>query len=195
MTANLHRIGIKFFNKTGQDVPLTDFIPVFHHWIQENRLDDLLIDVADYSHVPAGPGTMLIAHEGNYAIDETGDKRGFLYYSKHEVAGDSLADRLAVVCRKNLSACKLLEEGEETKDRMSLDYGQIEIFSNDRLHGPNSDATWTEFEPALKEFLEKLFPNTAYDLERDTSDTRERFRVTVSLQSDAGKAEELLNRL
>lgn len=195
MTTDLHRIGIKFFNKSGQDVPLTDFIPIFHHWIQNNSLDDLLIDVADYSHVPAGPGTMLIAHEGNYAVDETGDRRGFLYYSKHEVPGDSLADRLAVVCRKNLAACKLLEEGEETKDRMSLDYGQIEIFSNDRLHGPNNDETWAGFEPALKEFLGRLFPNTDYDLEHDDSDPRERFRVTVSLKSDVEKAEKLLARL
>ncbi|MDZ7735628.1 MAG: hypothetical protein U5P41_05640 [Gammaproteobacteria bacterium] len=195
MTADLHRIGIKFFNKTGQDVPLTDFIPIFHHWIQDKKLDDLLIDVADYSHVPAGPGTMLIAHEGNYAVDETGGRRGFLYYSKHEVPGATLADRLAVVCRRNLAACKLLEEDEETKDRMSLDYGQIEIFSNDRLHGPNTDETWAEFEPVLKEFLEKLFPGTAYDLEHDDSDPRERFRVTVSLKSDAEKAEELLARL
>ena len=195
MTTDLHRIGIKFFNKSGHDVPLTDFIPVFHHWIQNNSLDDLLIDVADYSHVPAGPGTMLIAHEGNYAVDETGDRRGFLYYSKHEVAGNNLAERLAEVCRKNLAACKLLEEGEETKGRMSLDYGQIEIFSNDRLQGPNTDETWAAFEPALKEFLEMLFPGTAYDLERDTGDLRERFRVTISLKSDAEKATELLARL
>lgn len=195
MITDLHRLGIKFFNKSGSDIPLTDFIPVFHHWIQEKKLDDLLIDVADYSHVPAGPGTMLIAHEGNYAVDETGDRRGFLYYSKHEVPGDSLADRLAVVCRKNLAACKLLEEGEETKDRMALDYGSIEIFSNDRLHGPNTDETWAGFEPALKDFLDKLYPGLGYDLEHDTSDPRERFRVIVSLKADATRAEDLLARL
>lgn len=194
----LHRIGIKFFNQSGNDVPLTDFIPVFHSWIQESKLDDLLIDVADYSHVPAGPGTMLIAHEGNYAVDETGDKRGFLYYSKHEVPGDNLVDRLSVICRKNLTACKLLEESEEIKGRMTLDYGSIEIFSNDRLHGPNSDITWSVFEPALKEFLSKLYPDTDYELERVNNDPRERFTVTVSLKdktAKAGKAEDLLARL
>ncbi len=191
----LHKLGIKFFNKSGADVPLEDFIPVFHHWIQNGSLDDLLIDVADYSHVPAGPGTMLIAHEGNYAVDETGNQRGFLYYSKHEVTGDGLADRLATVCRKNLAACRLLEEGEETKDRMTLDYGRIEIFSNDRLNGPNNDDTWAAFEPALKEFFGRLYPDIGYDVERDNSDPRELFRVTVSLQSDVSKAEELLARL
>ena len=192
---NLHKIGIKFFNKGGTDVPLEDFIPVFHHWIQNNSLDDLLIDVADYSHVPAGPGTMLIAHEGNYAVDETGDRRGFLYYSKHEVTGDTLAERLATICRKNLAACKLLEESDEVDDSFQLDYGKIEIFSNDRLNGPNDDQTWAEFEPALKEFLGRLFPDINYEVERDTSDPRERFRLHLTLDSDADKAGDLLDRL
>ncbi len=195
MSNNLHKIGIKFFNKSGTDVPLEDFIPVFHHWIQNNSLDDLLIDVADYSHVPAGPGTMLIAHEGNYAVDETGNRRGFLYYSKHEVAGDTLAERLAAICRKNLAACKLLEESDEVDDSFKLDYGRIEILSNDRLNGPNDDQTWADFEPALKEFLGRLFPDISYEVERDTSDPRERFRVYITLDSDANKAGDLLARL
>lgn len=195
MTAELHRIGIKFFTKSGDDIPLTVFIPVFHRWIQQKLLDDLLIDVADYSHVPAGPGTMLIAHEGNYAIDETGNRRGFLYYSKQSLTGDTLADRLVAICRKNLAACKLLEESQETRDRMALDYGNIEIFSNDRLQGPNTDKTWAEFEPALKTFLARLFPDTDYEIERDSSDTRERFQVRVSVKSNADTAEDLLARL
>jgi len=31
---------------------------------------------------------MLIAHEGNYALDETGHERGVVYYSKHTLAGE-----------------------------------------------------------------------------------------------------------
>ena len=33
--------------------------------------DHLLIDVADYAHVPNGPGTVLVAHEANIHIDRT----------------------------------------------------------------------------------------------------------------------------
>ena len=29
----------------------------------------MLIDVADYRHVPAGPGVLLIGHEANYSLD------------------------------------------------------------------------------------------------------------------------------
>lgn len=194
MITDLHKLGIKFFNKSGADMPLTDFIPVFHDWIQNNRLDDLLIDVADYSHVPAGPGTMLIAHEGNYAIDETGNQRGFLYYSKHEVPGDTVAERLASVCYRNLSACKLLEEEERTRDRMSLDYGRMEIFSNDRLHGPRTDAALAAFKPQVEEFLNRLYPHSDYEIDYNDSDPRERLLAKVMIHEAADKADTLLSR-
>lgn len=195
MLADLHKIGIKFYTADGDDTPLTEFIPVFHRWIQHSSLDGTLVDVADYSHVPAGPGTMLIAHDGNYAIDETGNRRGMLYYSKHEVPGDSLEDRLAAVCCRNLTACRLLEEDDETRDLISFDYGNMEICANDRLHAPNNDKTWTMFKPALKTFLDRLYPDAGYEIEREGADPRERFSVRVSIQDKVGSADELLARL
>ena len=73
---DLQKIGMKFFAEDGSTIDLVEFIPIFHRWIQNKALSDLLIDVADYSHVHAGPGILLIAHEGNYAVDETGNRRG-----------------------------------------------------------------------------------------------------------------------
>lgn len=195
MITDLHKIGIKFHTARGDDLPLTDFIPVFHRWIQEGLLEDVMIDVADYSHVPAGPGTMLITHEGNYAVDETGDQRGFVYYSKHEVPGNTLEQRLAAVCRKNLAACKLLEEDGATKGKIAFDYGQIEIFSNDRLHGANTDTAWQAFEPALASFMGRLYPGKEYDISRGGSDPRERLSAHVSLTNGAASADDLLQRL
>lgn len=195
MLADLHRIGIKFHADGGGETALTEFIPVFHRWIQNGSLDGTLVDVADYSHVPAGPGTMLIAHDGNYAVDETGDRRGFLYYSKHEVPGESLEERLVAVCRRNLAACRLLEADEVIRERIAFNYGSLEIIANDRLHAPNSDATWSAFEPALKAFLGRLYPDAGYKVERDDADPRERFSVRVTMQERAASAGELLARL
>lgn len=195
MITDLHKTGIKFLAAKGNDFPLADFIPIFHRWIQAGKLEDLMIDVAEYSHVPNGPGTMLIAHEGNYAIDETDGKRGFVYYSKHKVSGDSLEDRLAVVCRKTLAACKLLEEEDETRDKIAFDYGQFEFFSNDRLHGPNTEETWKALEPVLKAFLARLYPDTDYDMTFTVGDPRERFSVKVAVKDKAQSAAELLTRL
>ncbi len=83
---DLHKFGIKLFAVDAKGFDILKLIPMYHRWIQQKMLEDLLIDVADYSHVPAGPGVMLIAHEGNYALDETGHERGVVYYSKHPLA-------------------------------------------------------------------------------------------------------------
>ena len=54
---------------TTSGVELEEFIPVFHDWIQTQQLAELLIDVADYRHVPHGPGVVLVAHDAHYAMD------------------------------------------------------------------------------------------------------------------------------
>jgi len=174
---DLQKIGMKFFAEEGNTVKLVEFIPIFHRWIQNKALDDLLIDVADYSHVHAGPGILLIAHEGNYSIDETGNRRGFVYYNKHALGGE-LPERLTVVCRKALKACQLLNEEKEIQGRIKFSGSTMQVFANDRLIAPNSDETCKSLESVLKKFLNGLFSGTDYTLERET-DSKERFLVTV----------------
>lgn len=173
----LHKLGVKFFVQDPASVGFLEFIPIFHRWIQTRALDDLLIDVADYSHVHAGPGILLVAHEGNYGVDETGNRRGLLYYSKHPLEGD-LAVRLTTVCRKTLQACRLLEREPELEGRIKFRGEKLQVFANDRLAAPNTDETFAAFEPALTEFLARLYPGEEYLLIRET-DPKERFSVTV----------------
>ena len=90
---NLERVGVKFFCDAGEAVELSELIPVFHRWIQTNALGRLLIDVADYSHMTEGPGVILVGHEGIYAMDETGGRRGLVYYVRRPVDG-SLTEHL-----------------------------------------------------------------------------------------------------
>lgn len=173
----LHKLGVKLFVQDPTPVELLEFIPIFHRWIQTKALDDLLIDVADYSHVHAGPGILLVAHEGNYGFDETGNRRGLLYYSKHSLEGN-LAARLTTVCRKTLKACRLLEQEPELEGRIKFRGEELQVFANDRLIAPNTDETFAAFESALSEFLAKLYPGEEYLLIRET-DPRERFSVTA----------------
>jgi hypothetical protein len=172
---DLQKIGMKFFAEKGNTINLVDFIPVFHHWIQNRALDHLLIDVADYSHLHAGPGIVLVAHEGNYSIDETGGRRGVVYYSKREPAGD-MQQRLATVCRRVVKACRLLEEEESLQGQLKFYGNELQIFANDRLAAPNTEQTMKILEPALKEFLDGLFPDNPYSLDQD-DDPKERFSV------------------
>jgi len=177
----LRKFGIKFFAADGQGLDILKLIPVYHRWIQQNALEDLLIDVADYSHVPAGPGVMLIAHEGNYALDETGHQRGVLYYSKRKLAGE-LPERLAEVARKALQAAQLMSADSDLEGALRLPGNSLEFFANDRLAAPNTDAAYAELEPALKTFLDRLYAGTRYTLSRD-SDPKERLTVRVKAES------------
>jgi hypothetical protein len=189
---DLHKFGIKFFAVDADRIDILKLIPMYHRWIQQDALEDLLIDVADYSHVPAGPGVMLIAHEGNYALDETGHERGILYYSKHPLAGE-LPDRLARVTRKALKAARLMQEDAELEGALKLPGNDLQFFANDRLVAPNTDAAYDELEPALKSFLDRLYAGARYRLERE-SDPKERLSVRVQAEGEVA-LETLLERL
>src|SRR5689334_6902155 len=134
---DLYKFGIKFFAADADGFDLLRLIPVYHRWIQQNALDNLLIDVADYSHVPAGPGVMLIAHEGNYALDETGHERGVVYYSKRRLTGE-LSERFGLVASKALRAAQLMSEDVELGGALNVPGNRLEFFANDRLVAPNN---------------------------------------------------------
>ncbi|MGH8593670.1 MAG: hypothetical protein ACREV3_07385 [Gammaproteobacteria bacterium] len=174
---DLQRIGVKCFFKDGSAIPLPEFIPILQRWIQTGVLDDLLIDVADYSHVHAGPGILLVAHEGNYGIDETGGRRGLVYYSKRPLQGE-LATRLQTVCKKLLKACARLEQEPELQGRVQFLGNELQIFTNDRLIAPNSEETQSALAPAIAELLSALYLDAEHSLSRET-DPKERFTVTA----------------
>lgn len=188
----LHKIGVKCFAEERDELELLDFIPVFHRWIQTGALDDLLIDVADYSHMHHGPGILLVAHEGNYGYDETGGRNGLIYYSKRELEGDS-GERFAKVTRKALRACRLLEQEPELQGRVAFRGDELLVFSNDRLIAPNTEEAYARFEPALRAFLDRLYAGTGYELTRET-DPSERLSITVKATEPVG-VDTLLERL
>jgi hypothetical protein len=189
---DLHKFGIKFFAADAEGIDVLKLIPIYHRWIQQNALDELLIDVADYSHVPAGPGVMLIAHEGNYALDETGHERGVVYYSKHKLAGE-MPERFARVARKALRAAQLMSEDAELDGTLKLQGNGLQFFANDRLAAPNTDAAYAEIEPALETFLDRLYAGMPYTLLRE-ADPKERLSVRVQAEGPVA-LETLLARL
>jgi hypothetical protein len=188
----LHKFGIKLFAVDAKRFDILKLIPMYHRWIQQKALEDLLIDVADYSHVPAGPGVMLIAHEGNYALDETGHERGVVYYSKHTLTGE-LPERFAHVARKTLKATQLMMGDAELNGELKVPGNDLQFFANDRLVAPNTDAAYAELEPALKRFLDRLYAGASYTLVRE-SDPKERLSVRVRTARPAD-LETLLARL
>jgi hypothetical protein len=189
---DLHKFGIKFFAQDAERIDILKLIPIYHRWIQQSALEDLLIDVADYSHVPSGPGVMLIAHEGNYALDETAHERGVVYYSKQKLSGD-LSERFAQVAQRALKAAELMSADADLDGALKVPGNRLQFFANDRLAAPNTDAAYAELEPAFKAFLDRLYAGAPYKLERET-DAKERLSVRVSAQGEVA-LKTLLERL
>jgi len=173
----MQHVNLKIFAKPNQTVNVADAIPVFHRWIQRRDLPELLIDVADYSHVPEGPGVLLIAHEANYSLDYARDELGLLYNRKTAGSADP-QEQLRQAYDAALAACRRLEQEPEFKGALRFDPSRLEIVFNDRLLHPNTDESWREVQPETQRFFDGIFGAGKYSLER-AGEPRERLRAVV----------------
>lgn len=189
----LQKIGLKLFAADAARVSLPELVPVFHRWVQSGAVPDhLLIDIADYEHVPEGPGVLLVAHEGNFSLDLGGGRMGLLYTRKQPAPG-ALPERLRAATRTALTACRLLEQEPALDGRLRFRTDELELFANDRLRAPNAPATLEAFQPALRELLDTLYEGAEYTVTPE-ADRRERFGVRVKA-AQAGTITDLLQRL
>jgi hypothetical protein len=159
----LQHVNVKLLVQNPGEVDLEPLIPVFHSWIENQNGDELLIDVADYTHVPAGPGIVLIGHEGNYSVDNTGSRLG-VRYNRKAILDGSNQDRLTQATRSALMACQRLEEEPRLAGKFSFNGQDIEIFINDRLVAPNNAATHQAFDEDFQLFSRKLFRGKEYSI-------------------------------
>jgi hypothetical protein len=137
----------------GPQVPdLGALIPVFHRWVRERVFDEQLIDVADYRHVPEGPGVLVVGHDSNYSLDLTDGRPGLRYVRKTPVSGGNQA-ALAQALRALDSARRLLEGDESLAGSFTFSRHEIEVRINDRLLAPNRQETFAQFEPELTRFF------------------------------------------
>jgi hypothetical protein len=172
----VQHVNVKIFTRQA-DIDLADAIPVFHRWIQESLREEMLVDVADYRHVPDGPGVLLVAHEAIYGLDLADGRLGLLYNRKDALDGDAQAN-LRQAFAAALSACALLEAEAPFAGRLRFDPGDCEVIINDRLIAPNTDETWQALHPELERFFSAVYGAGQFTLER-RGEPRDRFRVAV----------------
>jgi len=168
----MQHINVKVFVTPDSQIDLADAVGVFHRWIKDGLCPEMLIDVAEYRHVPAGPGVLLIGHEANYSLDEREHRLGLLYNRKDALDG-TFQSRLAQAHWAALDACDRLEKEPVFAGKLRFDRSALEVFINDRLLAPNTEETWQ----ALKPELEQYFPGAR--IER-RGEPRDLFRVSVS---------------
>lgn len=167
----LYKLGIKFFAPPGQRVELTEFIPILQEWIQKQIIKEhLLIDTHNYSHMHDGPGILLVAHEGNFSVDFSEGRMGFVYYRKQPV--HSFVD----ILKPGVEGCRLLGDDSRMRNRLNFSTDEALIFANDRLLGPNDDETLLQLQPALSPALEKVL-GKPFKLSRISDDPKERLTI------------------
>lgn len=174
----LQHVNVKIYVDGDLAIDPAEFIDVFHEWIREHTLDELLIDVADYRHVPAGPGVMLIGHEADYSMDNAGDRWGLRYNRKAAVDGSN-DDRLRQALRSAASACQLLEEHFNGPESLRFSRREFELFINDRALAPNTPETLAACRPVLESFLASALGHDDFNLEPRTA-PRSLFGVAVT---------------
>ncbi|QQR89089.1 MAG: hypothetical protein IPJ88_12810 [Myxococcales bacterium] len=190
MATDSYMINLKFFIENDDSLDHENFIRVFHEWIKQGSLDDVLIDVADYRHVHHGPGVMLIAHYANLGLDQQDGKTGLLYHAKRDVAG-SLSEQLHRAFAYTLKAAEQLETE-------SCFNGQLKFQSDSfllRVHNRLQIGTETEkAQDQLNEALKDVFPALDWTLDR-TRQEKGPLAFTASNAPSTDSVKKLLEHL
>jgi hypothetical protein len=186
----LQKINVKFFATGPEAVSLAAFIEVFHGWIQQ--ADGVYHDVADYSHMHAGPGIVLVANDANVSIDETGGERGLLYSCKRYLYGSNV-ERLKQAVQAALENCHRLEQEPALRGKLRFLGNEALISINDRLLAPNTEESFESIKPEIESLARTLYGNDEITLERNR-DPRERLTVRVKVARPAS-VDQLLSNL
>lgn len=176
----LQRFCVKFPAREAHldDQDETNLVYVFQDWIRDRALDGVLLDIADYRHVPEGPGVMLITHEINYAMDKGNGQLGL--YAQRKV-GDSASNKEAILELVQAVAkfSQLLQADERVQGKISLEGGKFLYMSNDRLHAPNNEETFNALKPDLEAAAGHLYPGKSVAVTRIENDPRDPLTVMV----------------
>ena len=146
-----------FVTKDSRALDLEAMIPVFHRWIKNGVLPELMIDVANYLHVPEGPGVVLIGHGSDYFMDQGEGRLGLLHNRKRAGSGDAPEQRLADLAHRTLHAAALLESEPALAGKLRFATGELLFRINDRLLAPNGDATFASVREQLERLARRVF--------------------------------------
>ena len=176
---DLERFCLKFFVREG-DVDEATFIPIFHEWIRLKKLPGTLIDVADYRHVPDGPGIMLISHEVNYAMEHGGGQFG-LSAQRKLGEGNTHQERIVDLAKRTATFGALLESDSRIAGKLQLEGGKFFYIANDRLQAPNTAETFAAIKPDLEGAAAQLYPGQQVSVTRLENDPRDRLTAVVEV--------------
>lgn len=172
---DLQKINVKFFVGSSGGICLTDFIDILNSWIQGSSGD--YYDVANYSHMRAGPGIVLISHEANISMDYTGNRLGLLYNRKQPLGGSN-AEKLQYSFKTALEFCRRVEKEPALKGKIRFQGHEALFLVNDRLLAPNREETFRAVTPEIEAVARSLYGGAEFTVDH-YGDPRQRFSVVI----------------
>jgi hypothetical protein len=151
------RLQLKLYLEPSEHFEVEALIPVFHRFIRDQVLKDLVIDVVDYSHVPDGPGVVLIGHAADYYVGELDGAFGLVYSRKR--GGPDADGRLEDALRRLVNVARLLEQEHGLNLRFKSN--ELSLRLTDRLRAPNDDATFTSTQTEVQTLIGRVYGGEA----------------------------------
>jgi len=179
MIPNVRRVCAKLYADRAVTIKDDVFVALFHEWIQQRTLASVLIDVADYTHVPDGPGVILVGHATTFALDR-GDGRFGLLAQRRRPDSDTRT-AIASVVRELLEVATRLEADERLEGSLVFDRAVVRVEVNDRLHTRNTDASFDDLAPIARDVIAEVLGSSAATIERVENDPRDRLALIARL--------------
>ncbi len=140
MHIDLQRVDLKLLLEAPADPDLDPFLVIFDRWRKAPGHPSDWVDLADYAHMPHGPGILIAGKRDTFSVNLNPPGPGLLTSVRGGLGG-SLEQRFREAFRRaaELNAAVLGEP--EFPPAMAPIEGAWEIFANDRLQCPNTDGT------------------------------------------------------
>ncbi len=192
MDKDLQRIDLKVLARAPQPPPLDPILTIFDRWRKEEDAPSDWVDLADYAHMPQGPGVMMAGKREHFSVDTNEPGLGILAQTRKDLDG-AVEQRFLEAFRRHLTlATRLLGEAEWPA-AITVDSSKWVIAVNDRLNFPNNDETDHALKTGLIAALDHVFGQNGYTLTRDDN-PRRRYGYVVEA-GEAPSLSDLLGRL
>lgn len=173
------------FPLAGPPPELEPAITTFHRFIQRGLVEGLILDVADYRHVPTGPGVLLVGHDIDYGIAED----GFSVVRKRS-SEDPVGIQLRDALRMGLGALEAIADDVDL--HVEVDRARFTVTVFDRRLGP-ADEVAAALRDELASVAAEVYGDGAKVTVVESADPRQAPAVSVEADPEAaGRALETL---
>lgn len=166
MEKDLQRIELKMLVDGPAQPDLDWLLAVFDRWRKQDDAPSEWVDLADYAHMPKGPGVMMAGKRENFGVNLIDPGPGVFFTGKKDYAG-STADRFVEAFRRCLTLAGTLLAEPEYPAALPPKTGDWLVVVNDRLDFPNNAEVDAEIRPGLEAALGRIFGEGAFTLTRD----------------------------